>query len=74
MTSRLWITRISDDGSRTQYDLGNITIGSQRASDLSQAQLYRVMRPLVPEGFIDPTMGHQMLLQKWADHLASVAG
>jgi hypothetical protein len=65
------ITRVDEKGRKTELNLGGLTIGDRRCRDMSQIELFRAMRNLVPG--IDATMGHQALMERLCEHYANAA-
>jgi hypothetical protein len=49
----------------------NLDIGGRPCSEMSQAELFRAMRFLVPG--IDATMGHGELMQRMSMHYARIS-
>jgi hypothetical protein len=65
------IERVDENGKRTQIDLRNLSVGDRKCADMTQAELHRLLKHLVPDVRVDD--GHQVLCEKLAAYMARVA-
>jgi hypothetical protein len=67
--SGLLVYRTDESGRRTEIDMRNLSVGGRPCRDLTQAELFRALKHIVPDVRVDD--GHQMLTEKLAACLAA---
>jgi hypothetical protein len=64
----LYFTTIPTEDKRVEFDLHRLQVAGKYCRDLSQAELYRALRGIVPG--ISACDGHQSLCQQYAEWMA----